>query len=140
PRTPSSGPDKAFTIAIGATPNSLAWHFDAADREAAQLQFTGRNVAGDPMHLSAQFDAGVLRSDPLRRGRRQYGCLGAGIEEKKDRCAIGENVDDRLVIKQRNRHLAQANGSADADSIRGVGGSRGQRCRDDGYLSPYLDR
>jgi hypothetical protein len=32
---------------------------------------------GDPMHLSPQFDLGVLRADPLRGGRRQYGCLGA---------------------------------------------------------------
>jgi hypothetical protein len=60
------------------------------------------------MHLSPQFDAGLLRADPLRGGRRQYGCLGAGIEEKKDRCAIGENLDDRLVIKHRNRGLGQA--------------------------------
>jgi adenylate cyclase len=37
--------------------------------------------------------------------------------------------------------LGQANGSADdADSIRGVGGSRRQRCRDDCYASPCLDR
>lgn len=98
-----------------------ARHFDAADRKAAQLQFAGRNVAGDPMHLSPQFDASVLRADPPRGGRRQYGCLGAGIEEKTDRCAIGENLDHRLVIKHRNLHrewrrrrLGQANGSADA--------------------------
>jgi hypothetical protein len=43
------------------------------------------------MHPSPRFDAGMLRSDPLRGGRRQYGCLGAGIEEKKDRCVIGKN-------------------------------------------------
>ena len=92
------------------------------------------------MHLSPQFDTGLLRADPLRGGRRQYGCLGAGIEKKKDRCAIGENLDDRLVIKHRNRGLGQANGSADADSIRGVGGSRRQRCRDDCDASPCLDR
>jgi hypothetical protein len=47
-----------------------ARHFDAADRKAAQLQFAGRNVAGDPMHLSPQFEASVLRADPPRGGRR----------------------------------------------------------------------
>src|ERR1700730_16673748 len=52
-------------------PNSLARHFEAADREAAQLQFAGRNVAGDPMHLSPH-DSGLLRADPLRGGRRRY--------------------------------------------------------------------
>jgi hypothetical protein len=43
------------------------------------------------MHLSPH-DSGLLRADPLRGRRRQYGCLGAGIEEKKDRCAIGETL------------------------------------------------
>jgi hypothetical protein len=47
-------------------PNSPARHFDAADRQVPQLQFAGRNVAGDPVHLSSQSDAGVLRADPLR--------------------------------------------------------------------------
>jgi hypothetical protein len=72
----------------------------------------------------------------MRGDRRQYGCLGAGIEEKKDRRAIREHLDDRPVTNHRNRRLGQPNGAADADSIRGVAWTRHQRCRDDCDASP----
>ena len=78
----------------------------------------------------------MLRANPVRGDRRQYGCLGAGIEEKKNRRAIRENLDDRLITNHRNRRLGQANGSADADSIRGVAWTRHQRYRDDCGASP----
>src|SRR5947209_15150468 len=39
-------------------PNSTAGHVDATDREAAQLQFAHRHVAGNPVHPSPEFDAG----------------------------------------------------------------------------------
>jgi hypothetical protein len=61
-------------------PNSPAQDFDTADRQVPHLQFASRNVPSDPMHLAPQFDAGVLRADPLRGAGRQYGCLGVGIE------------------------------------------------------------
>jgi hypothetical protein len=88
------------------------------------------------VHLSPQSDAGVLRANPVRGGRRQYGCLRAGIEEKKDRRAIRKSLDDRLITNHRDRRLGQASGSADADSIRGVAWARHQRCRDDCDASP----
>src|SRR6202047_2062015 len=135
PSTPSSGPDRAFTISSGATRTLL--------RGTSTPPIVKLRSSNSPAGMSPVIPCICLpnlHANPLRGGRRQYGGLGAGIEEKKDRCAIGENLDDRLVIKHRNRGLGQANGSADADPISGVGGSRRQRCRDDCYASPCLDR
>ena len=100
PNTPSSGPDPLLR--------------GTSTRRIVKLRSSNSPAGMSPVIpcVCLPHDSGLLRADPLRSGRRQYGCLGAGIEEKKDRCAIGKNLDDRLIIKHRNRRLSQANGSA----------------------------
>ena len=71
PNTPSSGPDPLLR--------------GTSTRRIVKLRSSNSPAGMSPVIpcVCLPHDSGLLRADPLRSGRRQYGCLGAGIEEKK---------------------------------------------------------
>ena len=79
----------------------------AAGREAAQLDLTGADRGPDAGQPMVQLDPRRLRPDALRRGGRERGELGAGVEDHRERAPVGGQRRDRHVARDRQRHVAE---------------------------------